>query len=382
MKILITTDMYEPEINGVVTSVINLKNGLTQLGHDVKILTLSQSIHTYTEEEVTKLGSLPFKIVYPGARVSVTPHKSVMAELEEWKPDVIHSQCEFTTFIAARKLSKSLNVPLIHTYHTVYEDYTHYFSLNKNIGKSAVHHFSKWISKKCDCIITPTEKVRRLLYGYNVKCPIEVVPTGIETANFAKDISAEKKRELSEKLSIPEGKKIALFVGRLAKEKNLSEILENWKKIDLNRWLLLIAGGGPYKDELIRQCHALGIEDSVLFAGMIPREEIIGYYKLADLFVSASTSETQGLTYIEALAGGVPLLCKKDDCLDGILENGKNGFSFTNQEDFINIMNDISNGKTDMALLKENALSSSEKFDTSAFAKKVAAIYSKFSGCY
>ena len=135
MKILITTDWYIPAVNGVVTSVKNLRRGLEARGHEVRILTLSQSTQSWEEEGVTCLGSVPVGLVYPGARLRTTLVRRWVKELAEWGPDVIHSQCEFSTFFLARRLAEHLGVPLVHTYHTVYEDYTHYFSPSVRLGR-------------------------------------------------------------------------------------------------------------------------------------------------------------------------------------------------------------------------------------------------------
>ena len=128
MKILITTDWYSPAVNGVVTSVLNLRRELELRGHEVRVLTLSQDLHSSVQDGVTRIGSVAAGLVYPGVRLRTALAGRWVRELVEWGPDVVHSQCEFSTFFLARRIAEELNVPLIHTYHTVYEDYTHYFS--------------------------------------------------------------------------------------------------------------------------------------------------------------------------------------------------------------------------------------------------------------
>ena len=126
MKILLTTDWYKPIINGVVTSVINLKSELEERGHEVRVLTLSRNYESYKEDGVYYMKSLNLEKIYPNAR-AVLPHtEKLVRELIWWKPDVVHSQCEFMTFSYAVKISRKCNCPLLHTYHTIYEDYIHY----------------------------------------------------------------------------------------------------------------------------------------------------------------------------------------------------------------------------------------------------------------
>ena len=170
MKILITTDWYAPVINGVVTSVLLLQRELERLGHEVRVVTLSNSLHTYREGSVYYMGSVSANKIYPGARLRMKRARSMMRELAAWRPDVIHSQCEFSTFRVAYVLSNHLGVPIIHTYHTVYEDYTHYFSPSRRVGRMMVSAFSRWICGRTACIVAPTAKVERR-QGLMCGCP-------------------------------------------------------------------------------------------------------------------------------------------------------------------------------------------------------------------
>ena len=184
MKILITTDWYTPAVNGVVTSVKNLRRELEARGHEVRILTLSPDLRSDSWAGVTRLGSIGAGRIYPGARLRTALAGRWVRELVEWGPDVVHSQCEFSTFFLARRIAEELNVPLIHTYHTVYEDYTHYFSPSVRWGRRAAAVFSRWITGQTDCVIAPTGKVRRLLLGYQVDRPVLVIPSGIDLRRF------------------------------------------------------------------------------------------------------------------------------------------------------------------------------------------------------
>lgn len=135
MKVLITTDWYKPAINGVVTSVCNLREELQQRGHEVKILTLSRTAHSYEEEGVIYMGSVNAGYIYPGARLRVSPGRELYRGIVEWNPDIVHSQCEFSTFFMAKKIAEECKIPLVHTYHTVYEDYTPLFFPLQEMGQ-------------------------------------------------------------------------------------------------------------------------------------------------------------------------------------------------------------------------------------------------------
>ena len=158
MKILIASDWYTPAVNGVVTSVKNLRRELQRRGHEVRVLTLSQTRSSWEEDGVTYLGSVPVGLIYPGARLRTALAGKWVRDLVEWGPDVVHTQCEMSTFFLARRIAEELDIPLIHTYHTVYEDYTHYFSPSQRLGKKAVAVLSRKVGSMTDCMIAPTEK--------------------------------------------------------------------------------------------------------------------------------------------------------------------------------------------------------------------------------
>jgi 1,2-diacylglycerol 3-alpha-glucosyltransferase len=377
MKILITTDWYKPTINGVVTSVVNLETELRAMGHEVKILTLSLNHHSYIKDDVTYIGSISASMFYPNARMKLPPRKqsfSLIAKLVDWHPDIVHSQCEFSTFGFAKRIAQHLNIPIVHTYHTVYEDYTHYFSPSKRLGKKAVVSFSKRIAECCEEIIAPTQKVADMLERYNVHCPVSVVPTGIYLNKFS-TLDTEAVNSIKAKLNIQPEDFTAVYIGRLAKEKNIDELIKMHVKLNNPHIKLLIIGNGPEYDSLKQLTEDCNTTSQVIFTGMISPNKIATYYKCGDVFVSASTSETQGLTYVEALASGLPAVCRKDDCLDGVIQNYKNGLQYTDESEYINMISRLSTDAEYAKRLGYNATNSSKKFGCHSFAEAVLQIY-------
>ena len=345
MKILITTDWYKPIVNGVVTSVLNLKKELEERGHEVRVLTLSRDYHSYEEDGVYYIKSVNLEKIYPNVR-AVLPHREAyIQELIQWNPDVVHSQCEFMTFSYAVKISRKCNCPLLHTYHTIYEDYLHYlpgtfFQYTKGaaLEKKMVAKFSKAVLKKTQQVIAPTKKVEELLKNYEVSEPISVIPTGIDLKRFQEVLSKEERNRRREALGISKDSKVLVSIGRLAKEKNLEEILIYFQKLTKEeltfKLKLLIVGDGPDRERLEGIAKTLQLQEKVIFTGMVTPEEVAQYYQLGDVFVCASNSETQGITYMEALASGIPALCRKDACLDSVITDGYNGFQYETYEFF------------------------------------------------
>lgn len=375
MRILIATDWYTPVINGVVTSVINLEKALRAKGHEVRILTLSPNVHSHEDANTYYLRSLSVNKIYPNARISYSYARSYLKDIVAWKPDVIHTQCEFSSFSNARRIAKRLKVPIVHTYHTVYEDYTHYFAPTASVGKYIATVWSRQVAKRVERLIVPTEKVRKMLRGYQISNPIDVIPSGIALNRFRKVYSKEAIETEKKKLGISLTDTLCVSLGRLAKEKNVTELLEFFKKIHPVNCTYLIAGDGPFRETLEQQARDMGISDKVVFCGMIHPEKVPLYYQLGDLFLCASRSETQGITYIEAMASGVPVLCRKDDCLVNVVDNGINGLSYQNYWDFSEAFQRILEHPEYAKQLSARARQKAEEYSMEKFAEKVLECY-------
>lgn len=371
MKILITSDWYYPVVNGVVRSVMNLIEYLEDKGHDVRVLTLSNTTKSYRDGKVYYVGSLSAAKIYPQARISNLLAKSHQKEIKTWAPDVIHSQCEFSTFMMARKLASDLEIPLVHTYHTVYEDYTHYFIPSKQAGKKIVSVASNTLAGFCDRIIVPTAKTERLLIDYGIDpYMLDIIPTGIHIPEIS------DKALLRKSLGMAEDEKVLLYLGRLGAEKNIQEIMAYYDGLEDREIKLYIVGGGPYLDTLKEDAAAINKE--VIFTGMVESNSVNRYYQAADIFVTASTSETQGLTYYEALANGTIALCRDDAVLDGVIKNGFNGFKYRNFEEFEKFVNRVFTDDEYKELLEINAREyAEENFSVDIFGSKCIDSYEK-----
>lgn len=375
MKILITADCYTPTINGVVTSILNLETELRRLGHDVKILCPSENFHSSESENVYRIGSVGVGRIYSGARAALRISQSHLQKLIDWKPDIIHSQSEFSSFIMAKRIAAEVNCPIVHTYHTVYENYTHYFSPSITLGRKAVIVMTKRILRHTKAVIAPSQKIERLLKDYGIEQPIKVIPTGLRLKKFSDEISVNIINELKAKLGIPLKSRVLITVGRAAKEKNIDELIRYFKRMDIENTIFVIVGGGPYLDALKDLAYAENISDKMIFTGAVEPENIAAYYRLGDIFLSASQSETQGLTYIEALASGLPAVCRRDDCLNDVITNGKNGGQYTDFKEFSELIRTFLFNDELYKSMYENAVQTAQKYSAEKFAKDVETVY-------
>lgn len=385
MRIGLFTDTYPPFINGVSTSVNMLKNALEKKGHKVYVVTVNDSILKYDyddKEQVLRIPGVPTGI-YDYRISRIYPLKMINL-VKSWNLDVIHSHTEFGIGIFARIFAKQFNIPLVHTYHTMYEDYIYYIThgyFDKS-SKKIVEYLTKfYCDKTASELIVPTAKTYRLFKEkYMFEKNIHIIPTGIEVDRFFEEsINPKIVNDLKKKLKITKNDKVIVFVGRLADEKNVDFLLNAHQKlIKKNKSLkLLIVGDGPDKEKFEGIAKELGISKNVIFTGKVAWEDIPYYYHVADLFATASKSETQGLTVIEAMASNVVPIVIEDDAFYGTVIDGINGFIFKKEDEYIN---DVLKLLTDKKLNKtfsDQARIQSEHLSSNAYAESVLTVYDR-----
>lgn len=379
MKVLITTDLFTVRTNGVVTSTHNLIEELERRGHEVRVITISPDRKSRKENNVYYIKGVSMEWVYAGIRMAVGRASKYVKEIVEWKPDIIHSQCEWFTMKFAKRISKKTGAPIIHTYHTLYEDYVGYAVPFKRFGRWYVRNIlTKSNLKKMFAIIAPTVKVRdNLIERCKVKNRVEVIPSGISLDKHKIKLTEEELREGRAKYGLTDDNFVLINLGRLGTEKNLEEVVEYFAKVSEKHSgaRLFIVGGGPARESLDKLVADLGLVGRVVFAGMVDPDEVARYYQLGDLFVCASTSETQGLTYIEAAANNLPLLCRDDPCYEGVMEDGKNGFRYTTFEEYEKHLDFIISNPEwrEKARIRSGEISA--RFDRTVFGASVEALY-------
>ena len=383
MRIGIFTETYTPYISGLVTSEIMLKKGLEKLGHEVYVVTANlESFHyEYDEEErVLKVPGIPTGI-YDSRLTSVYPLKAVN-KIKSWNLDIIHSQTEFAIGTFARILAYQLDIPLVHTYHTMYEDYIHYITkgyFDKSSKKIVEYLTLFYCDKTATELIVPTKKTYDLFKEkYQVDRNIHIIPTGIELERFyTENIDKKKLASIKRKEKITKDDFIAIFIGRLAQEKNVVFLLDVMKDLvpSLPKLKLLIVGDGPDYDlykEIIEKDH---LENNVIMTGKVAWEEVPYYYHLSDIFLTASHTETQGVTVIEAMASSVVPICIDDESFKNTIIDGLNGRIFNNEKECKEIITELYNDNGLTKKLSNQARINSDRFSAKYFAESVLDVY-------
>lgn len=385
MRIGLFTDSYPPYINGVSTSVAMLKKALEKKGHIVYVVTVSNNALKYeydVENRIVKVPGIPVGIY--DYRLSRIYPLTMINTMKSWNLDVIHSHTEFGIGILARLLAKQFDIPLVHTYHTLYEDYTHYIThgyFDKS-SKKIVEYLTKfYCDKTANELIVPTNKIYKLFKEkYEFKKNIHIVPTGIEVDRFyTENVDKSYVQALRKKLKLQKKDFVILFVGRLAAEKNVEFLLNAEKKLmaKYKNIKLLIVGDGPDKEHYEEMARDLNISSNVIFNGKAAWEEMPFYYHCANVFATASTTETQGLTVIEAMAASVVPLCIKDESFLGTVTHELNGLIFNDEDEFVNQV--LTLYKDNVLLQKYNnqARIQAEHCSSTSYAERVLEVYKR-----
>ena len=324
MRIGLFTDTYFPQVSGVATSIRTLKTELEKLGHTVFIFTTTdKDVSRYEDWQIIRIPSELF-FAFKDRRIAYRGFSTALEIARQYQLDIIHTQTEFSLGLLGVWIAKELRIPVVHTYHTQYEDYVRYIAKGMVIRPSMVKYIVRGFMSDLDGVICPSEIVYDLLMKYKVKVEKRVIPTGIELAKFERpELTKENVADLREKLGISNQETMLLSLSRVSYEKNIQAILAALPKVleENPNVKLVVAGDGPYLSDLKAQAKRLNITDMVIFTGMIAPSETALYYKAADFFFLASTSETQGLTYLESLASGILIIAHGNPYLYNVIND-------------------------------------------------------------
>lgn len=381
MRVLITTELFLPLQCGVTTAILSEMKALEPLGYDVRVLSIIDNEQShYDEERKCYYVKATLPQFYKDSYSSLNILDPIVKDVIAWKPDIIHSQTEFFSFRFALRISKKLNIPIVHTCHTDFVSYSIHFS--PNYYKTLDYLVAKVVPvliKKAKVIICSTDKIEALIKSYGVKQPIEKVFVGFDTLSFYQSLDEKEKCELMKKWNIKSSDHILITVSRLSKEKSIDDVIRLFKKAQekIENLKLLIVGGGSILSDLKKEAKALGLEDKVIFTGEIERNSVWKYYKLGDIFVGSSLSETQGLTYLEAMASSLPLVVKDDPVLSSYLIPSYNGFSFKSDDEYVKIIEMLIQRKEKRDEIGIRAKETSEKFSLKIFGEKLHNIFER-----
>lgn len=329
MNIGFFTDTYFPQVSGVSTSVKLLRDELVRQGHNVIIFTTTDPA-AKPEIGVVRLPSIPF-INYDDRRIAYSGFDRCLKIARQNELDIVHTHTEFSLGMAGKYVASRMKIPNVHTYHTMYEHYTHYILQGHLIHASHVRYLSKLYCNQTQGIITPSKLTHDTLRDYGISGKIEIIPTGVKMPPY----SEENRVQVREELGLSSSDIVLLSLSRVSKEKKIDEVIAAFPEIKekVPNARLVIAGDGPILDDLkqISKERNLGI----IFVGGVDHDQVDRYYQMADLYINASDSESQGLTYLEAFANRLPIIARRNPYLESIMPNQNFGSLFDDENTLV-----------------------------------------------
>ena len=341
MKVALFTDTYPPFINGVSTSCFNLVKTLKEHGHDVVVVTTRNDKGKLEYSDgIIKMPGVPLGFMYD-YRLTRMYNAKVVHMLKKFGVEIIHNQTDLGVGQFAKRAAKKLHVPLVYTYHTAYEDYTHYMvhGLMDRVGRKILKSYTKSVAKNATEFITPSVKTKEYMRNIASDAYVNVVPSGIDFSIFKEEVDEQRAKEFKEAHGIGPNTKVVLLLGRVATEKSMDFSIKGFAAY-LNKHpdadvKMLVVGDGPQRSEYELLSHELHISNKVDFSGKVPALEVPFYYHLADVYTSASLTETQGLTFMEAMSAGTIVLARFDSQLADTIIDNKTGFFFTDEDSLL-----------------------------------------------
>lgn len=378
MRILMMTNTYTPYTGGVERSIQAFSRCFREMGHSVLIIAPKTDMPVDdNEDEVFRVSAIknfndtnfPITIPFPGALAS---------RLEEFDPEIVHSHFPFIIGSTAMRVAASYEIPLVFTYHTMYERYIHYVNADSDRMRKFVKALAAGYANLCDLVIAPSQAVKEILLEREVESPIQVIPTGVDVQKF----TVSDGHQIRQQYRIPKDSVVVGYVGRLASEKNLlfladavSRFLTEHKKAHF-----LIVGDGPERAELESFFFEHDLNEKVVLAGVLEGQALIDSYYAMDLFVFSSKTETQGMVLTEAMAAGLPVVALKASGVTDVLRDGENGF-MVQQEDaalFARKIDLYFNSEKDVCeSMKQKARRTAESLSIDACAGRVLDCYQK-----
>lgn len=377
MHIAFFTNFYLPIINGVVRSVESYRSELTNQGHNVFVF--AQADQDYVEEA-------PFIFRYPSLRLPTQVKVSAVIPVSPFvdqllpalKLDVIHTHHPVLLGQTAAGKAEALGLPLIFTFHTQYQEYTHYFPLPQEAFqeflKDAVQNWLMDFMGKCHHIIVPSESMKEtLVRDYGLRDRYTVIPTGIDLELYRRAGGKAFRSKLGWQKD-----KVLVSSGRLAQEKNWDTLFKAVKKVHGKHpgMRFVLIGDGAERESLQNLASELGIADRVVFTGEVPFSEVVRYLKAADVFAFASVTETQGLVTMEALAAGLPVVAVDASGTRDIVEDGEQGYLVPNDADALaDSIIRMFDSPGNMKKFRSKALKKAKEYDLKNCTRQMVEVY-------
>lgn len=382
MRIAIFTETYPPYINGIATQTASLKKIYEEMGHEVLVVTVGAEKldETTLIDNVVYVPGILLKKIY-NYRLAI-PAGNMRKKIPiKFNPDIIHIQNEFGIGNLALRVAKKRNIPVVYTLHSEYDKFLFYVGLKyfEEFSQNISANYFGRFSRRATIITSPSPKAQEYIERQGLDKRVVILDNAVNFEEFRPSPEKEAfRKEFRKKYNLDEKTKAFVFVGRIGKEKNIQELVENWIYTDLpkEKAVLFIVGGGPMLDELRDLISTNGFDDRIVLTGPVPNTEISKYLFAMDYYTTASLSEMHSISMLEAMASGLFALIKLDKPNEKQIIPGKNGYQWETKEDFKELFNKVLDlSEEEQAKLKENVIEYSKENDFKKQAEKLLAIY-------
>ncbi len=323
MRILFVSECYHPVRNGVVAVIDILTEQLKKRGHEVVIVAPKHPKAKGDPEWVVRVPSLPNPF-YPDYPAAIPWARQLHQAIDTFKPDIVHTHSFMWLSRFALRHAQKRSIPVVTTFHTLVTEYLHYAPVPRWISLPFIARWVESFCNKCQVVIIVSPIAEPLLRSFGVRTPIEFIPTGIDAEQFGKGNGFRVRKELG----IPATASVLLYVGRIAKEKNIAFLLEALSPVlaERLRTYLVLVGDGPEMAAMKAKAKSLPGGERIIFVGSRPRSEIPDFHAAADIFVFASVTEMQGLALAEAMMSGLPVVVVGEGGIRYFVKDGEVGF--------------------------------------------------------
>jgi len=377
MRILFVSECYHPVRNGIVAVIDILTEQLKKRGHEVMIVAPKHPKAEGDPEWVVRVPSLPNPF-YPDYPAAVPWARQLPQVIDTFKPDIVHTHSFMWLSRFALSHARKRSIPVITTFHTLVTEYLHYAPVPRWISLPFIARWVKSFCNKCQVVIIVSPIAEPLLRSFGVRTPIEFIPTGIDAEQFGKGNGFRVRKELG----IPATASVLLYVGRIAKEKNIAFLLEALSPVlaERLRTYLVLVGDGPEMAAMKAKAKSLPGGERIIFAGSRPRSEIPDFHAAADIFVFASVTEMQGLALTEAMMSGLPVVVVGEGGIRYFVKDGEVGFVVPHDKiGFANAVRTLlDKPHLRMAMAERARMFAMQTFSLTACIDRLESLYQKF----
>jgi 1,2-diacylglycerol 3-alpha-glucosyltransferase len=371
------TDCYLPTKNGVVTSIVQLKEGLERRGHKVTVVTVDAPHYVREDKTVYRFPSLPFNSSIQ-VRLGLVNRGTANRIIQEEHIEIVHTHTEFSLGRAAKRAAGKRGLPLIHTAHTMYEDYRHYLFFGQLLSPGMVRAWLSAFLSSYDTLVCPSIKAQDYFKSFVPQIQTVVIGNGVCKSRFCPNPLTRKEKDRKRKAyGIRFSDRVIIFVGRMAKEKRVQQLLDVLTPLLQKHphYKALFVGSGPDYGHMVNATIRRGLSGQVIFTGYVDWAQMHELYSIADIFVTASLSEVHPMTLIEASMCGLPIVARRDDSYAGLVQDDYNGYLVESDLELAERLSGILCDEVRLTEFSGNGQALSAQFNSETHVERIESLY-------